>query len=70
MITFPAHYPNQAIPSFEFAPDTSIDTNTKTKLIEGRFVFILLKMDENYSATTITSATASTGNQLHCRTNH
>lgn len=34
VINFPALYPNQAIPSFEFTPDTSIDTNTKTKLMK------------------------------------
>ena len=34
VINFPAHYPNNAIPSFEFTPDTSIDVNTKTKLMK------------------------------------
>lgn len=34
VINFPAHYPNQAIPSFEFTSDTTIDTNTKTKLMK------------------------------------
>ena len=38
VINFPAHYPNQAIPSFEFTPDTSIDTNTKTKLMKVSFL--------------------------------
>ena len=41
VITFPAHYPNQAIPSFEFTSDTSIDTNTKTKLMKVRFLVTL-----------------------------
>lgn len=34
VINFPSLYPNQAIPSFEFTADTSIDTNTKTKLMK------------------------------------
>ncbi|KAL9975896.1 hypothetical protein ACROYT_G013114 [Oculina patagonica] len=34
VINFPSHYPNNAIPSFEFTPDTSIDVNTKTKLMK------------------------------------
>lgn len=34
VITFPAQYPNQAIPSFEFTSDTSIDKNTKIKLMK------------------------------------
>ena len=34
VITFPAQYPNQAIPSFEFTSDTSIDNNTKIKLMK------------------------------------
>ncbi|KAK2554683.1 GATOR complex protein WDR59 [Acropora cervicornis] len=34
VINFPSMYPNQAIPSFEFTADTSIDTNTKTKLMK------------------------------------
>lgn len=37
VINFPSMYPNNAIPSFEFTPDgTSIDINTKTKLIKVR----------------------------------
>ena len=36
VITFPAQYPNQAIPSFEFTSDTSIDKNTKIKLMKVR----------------------------------
>lgn len=34
VINFPSHYPNNAIPSFEFTPDTSIDVSTKTKLMK------------------------------------
>ncbi|PFX34828.1 WD repeat-containing protein 59 [Stylophora pistillata] len=34
LINFPAHYPNNAIPSFEFTPDSSIDLSTKTKLMK------------------------------------
>ena len=34
VIMFPAQYPNQAIPSFEFTSDTSIDNNTKIKLMK------------------------------------
>lgn len=34
VITFPAQYPNQAIPSFEFTSDTSIDNSTKIKLMK------------------------------------
>ncbi|CAH3138838.1 unnamed protein product [Porites lobata] len=34
VITFPPQYPNQAIPSFEFTSDTSIDKNTKIKLMK------------------------------------
>ena len=40
VINFPAHYPNQAIPSFEFTSDTTIDTNTKTKLMKVRVEFL------------------------------
>ena len=34
VINFPKHYPNNAIPSFEFTLDTSIDLNTKNKLMK------------------------------------
>ncbi|XP_028513190.1 GATOR complex protein WDR59 [Exaiptasia diaphana] len=33
-IHFPAMYPNNAIPSFEFTPDTALSLSTKTKLIK------------------------------------
>ena len=36
VINFPKHYPNNAIPSFEFTHDTSIDLNTETKLMKVR----------------------------------
>lgn len=41
VINFPSLYPNKAMPSFEFTADTTIDTNTKTKLMKVCIAFTL-----------------------------